>query len=479
MFPRPPTDVALLVAAAIGVVVLERWGGSAHPLDPVARTGFALLVTVGLLGICWGVGQRFGPRGGLRVAVVTWAVFTTTEAAHLVGGSPWAFGLLAVPICACTIWWPRGTVLSIPLCALGVSLLRPVADRPPDAVTDPKLLVITVDTIRADTDLWEAAGIAANPDWWTHRAIAPAPWTPPSMVSLWVGTDVVEHGGGIELGDRVTMPRGGLDSGWPAHWSRAGFTTEAVVSNAHLRAEVGFEDGFTAFWHSDEAREGHLVLHTWDASWKRWSGTDTHRGRTRDEQLTDLGVARLAAGAEVVWVHLLEPHEYARRAVDAHPEAKRAAYARAVVDTGQRIAQLVSAAGDATIVVVGDHGESLGENQRWGHGRYPVAEVLEVPLAIRHAGTVQEPPSAMPALPSLGRWLAHLATESQAPYRAETVPRIAGVRGAPEQQYEWSPGLRIAVPTSEPVVAGPLGHRPNEAIRDALEALGYFAGSAE
>ena len=110
--------------------------------------------------------------------------------------------------------------------------------------------------------------------------------------------------------------------GWPTRWVDAGFHPEAVVSNPYLRGEAGFAEGFTAFWHADEARESHLLLHTLDASWQRFNDTDTHRGMTRDEQVTEHALARLEAGVDVLWVHLLEPHEYDRRTEGEDPEAR-------------------------------------------------------------------------------------------------------------------------------------------------------------
>lgn len=483
MTSRLPTDGVVLAAAVLGVVAVEAVAAPGHPLDPVPRTGLALVATALLLGGLGGIGWLFGRHAGrpwsIPFAIGGWSVFAATEAAHLVGGNPWTWGLLAGPCMVLGAWKPRWAAGTIPLWALGLVLLRTPPDPAVSRTSETRLLLITVDTIRADTQLWEAAGLADQPGWFTAHAMAAAPWTPPSMVSLWLGSDVTEHGGGIELDGRISLPRQSMALGWPSRWAGAGFHPEAVVSNPYLRGESGFAEGFSAFWHADEARESHLLLHTLDASWQRFNGTDTHRGMTRDEQVTLHALTRLEAGVDVLWVHLLEPHEYDRRAEADDPEARRRAYAQAVADTGARISRLVDAAAGATVVVVGDHGESLGENQRWGHGRYPVAEVLEVPLAIRHAPTVATPPTAPATLPSLGAWLATLSVTPDVPYAGGALPTIAGIRGDPQHQYQWSPALRVAVPMPGAVVAGPPGALPDATVRDALEALGYLAGSEE
>ena len=473
-------DLVILVVAASGVIAVECLAGPMHPLDPLPRWGLALLVTALALGGFAGFGRLVSRRAMLPAAVVLWGLYACTEAAHAAGGSPWMWSLLVLPMAAAANAWPRASAGCIPLAALGVVLVRPPMEAgSPSAGSGVRLLVITVDTIRADAGLFDAAGLTAADGWWTATALSAAPWTPPSMTSLWLGHDVTDHGGGIEVDGRVSLPRGGMEGAWPARWAEAGAMAEAVVSNPHLRAEMGFREGFRAFWHADGAREQHLVLHTLDATLQRITGADPYRGRTRDDRVVAHALSRIDAGVDVLWVHLLEPHEYDRRTSSTLPRERRTAYQRAVKETAARVARLVKAASHATIVVVGDHGESLGENLRWGHGRQPVAEVLEVPLAIRHAPTKAQPPSAPAALPSLGSWLADLATHPERPYAGGELPQIAGVRGLPLRRYRWRAGMRLATPVAEDVVPGPLGSVPDETVRQALEELGYVEGSGE
>jgi hypothetical protein len=410
---------------------------------------------------------------------VAWSIYVLTETSHVVGGSPWLWFLAAGPVAGWAWHAPRWSLVSVPLFAALPLLLRPAPDVPVAATLSPQLLVITVDTLRADTHIWEAAGIADNPAWWTTRALAAAPWTPPSMTSLWLGEDVVTHGGGIEVGGRVSWPRGGWGTAWPVVAQRAGLRTEAIVSNPHLRREAGFATGFDAFWHTDDARERHLVLHTFDATLRRWQRGDTFRGRTRDATVVRFARPRIRGAADVLWVHLLEPHEYGRRIHSTDPAHLQQAYSRAVAQTGRHLRELVAQAGDATVVIVADHGESLGEDGRWGHGRTATAEVLEVPLAVRHSPTVSNPPDGTVSLPDIGRWLAEVLVQPERPLVSTPAPRIAGVRGEPEVQYRWDARTRTTIPEAAPVEAGPPGEAPGPTVREALEALGYLEGSHE
>ena len=70
---------------------------------------------------------------------------------------------------------PRWAASTIPIWALGLVQLRTPPDPVVSRAVETRLLLITVDTIRADTKLWEAAGLRDQSGWWTTRAVAAAP----------------------------------------------------------------------------------------------------------------------------------------------------------------------------------------------------------------------------------------------------------------------------------------------------------------
>ena len=476
--PTARADLVRLALAGVGVVCVEwilwRGAGTGHPLDPEPRTAWALVAVWGLLAALAGVGRLVARGGGLPVAVVGWSALAWTELAHVRGESPWLWALPLVPIVVASLRFRRAAAWLIPLSAMAVPLGRPTVEPSRTGPGQTRLLVVTVDTIRSDHDLLAQAGLVGG-GWQTGTALAPAPWTPPSMTSLWLAADVSEHGGGIEVDGRLSEPVAGWGDSWPSRLARSGRHLEAVTSNVHLRPEAGFGEGFAAVWHDDQAREPHLLLHTLDATVQRVTGRDTYRGRTRDDRIVHAAVDRLTSktAPDVLWVHLLEPHEYARRASSSAPIDLRRAYERCVTTTADRLRILVENSPDADILIVGDHGEDLGEQGRWGHGRAPTRAVLQVPYALRTAKGRASPDVAGPSLVDLGRWLGQHTPGASPHLEVGTVPVIAGVRGHPDQRYRWSPGLGVATPVSGGVTPGPLAPEATPAVRAALRHLGY------
>ena len=461
-----------LLGAVAAALCVERLGIHGHPLDPPARTLWAAgLMLLPLAAVMEGA-ERARAGCGVGAAVGIWSLFALTESAHVVQLSPWAFAMAAVPCAAVAFRWPGPGLVLVPLLAGLPPLLRAPPPPTPAPGAGVELLLITVDTVRADAGLLSAAGLVGAPGWHTTTAIAAAPWTPPAMTSLWLGRSVLDHGGGVEIDGRISQPHAGWSSSLPAVWSARGKRTEAVVSNPYLRAAAGFGVGVDRFWHHGDAREAHLVLHTFDATRHRLTGTDPAAGRSRDDRVVALALDRLhdPHGPAFLWVHLLEPHEHAHHTgVDL-----AAAYASAVAETGPRVARLVAAAGDATVVVVGDHGESLGEEGRLGHGRHPAAEVVEVPLGVRHGPTVEHGGGPPIDFVDLGGWLQVLADDARVPLVGGGAAVVAGVRGQPSAAFVWDSTTHTATPLSETVSVGPPGAPPSDAVRAALHALGYM-----
>ena len=121
--------------------------------------------------------------------------------------------------------------------------------------TPPSLLLITLDTTRADAigayaatsaaatpilDALAAAGVRYD------RAIAPAPLTLPSHASLLTGLDPVEHtvrgNGTAALPEGIPTLAGALSS--------RGYSTAAVVGSRVLDRRFGLDHGFD---HYDDA----------------------------------------------------------------------------------------------------------------------------------------------------------------------------------------------------------------------------------
>jgi hypothetical protein len=366
----------LSVAAELAVAAARP-----HPLDPAP--GWLALVALPTLALVF---AGIGAVGGLRTVGLVWALVWVPELARLVDASPWwalsAVTLLGLP--------PR---LAASLGTVGsalVPLLRPLPA--PIAPGPPGPVLITVDTVRADAGLLEAArldGLGCR----TGPAISASPWTLPAIASLWTGLAPRAHTAGVP----VEGGWSGLDPDLPGLHDHGAVT--AILSNPHLRAEVGFGSLSTTFFHADDARHPVLLVDIL-AGWRgRLTGTPTPWDADRDRRVARVAVAALDEGAGgLLWVHLLSPHEHARHDEGAHPARAAApvgppAYQHNIAWTAARVEELVASAlrEDRAVLVVADHGESFGEGGHHGHGTALVGEQLRVPAALCRPGQVAAP----------------------------------------------------------------------------------------
>ena len=450
--------VGALLHAGVTAPFARRWGARALAAPVVA---WALV---------WG---PEGPRAagmsvlwGLLPALALAALGSLRPRAALVAA---AFGGLWVP------WWrPRWTGPDGGLPPHSSSLTPP----PSPTHTAPDLLLITVDTTRADAGLWAETGPG-----WSHyaHAVSPAPWTLPAMHSLMAGRDVEAHGGGLPAHGGWT-PRSSRHPSVVSALQAAGYDTIGLASNPHLSAAQGFADGFSRWTHAGRDREPFVLLHNLDGQRARWTGAIERRRARRDPRLVAAALAALTAQRarpRFVWVHLMRPHEYGRDAESPprgwspgtrDPDALRAAYAGNVAATRDRIAALVAAADGWTVAVTSDHGEALGDDGQWGHGHRLWDPELRVPLAVRVPGqpgrAVIDLVSTQDLLPAL--W-AHAAGAPDVAMPIRETLTVGGLRDAPVAAT-WSldgVGPTRVIPTHSEAVPLP----PDD--RAALEALGY------
>ncbi len=444
---------ATLAGVAFGGLELLA-SGWAPALDPPAGAlGAAGVVGTGLL--C-GVFALFPWRPRLVTALI-WALIWGPEAARVSGVSVW-LGVAPALVLLTLAKWPRRALWIGVLGGLLVPLARPKV-RPAPAVHGPGALLVTVDTVRADSGLLELLDLEGCA---TGAAVSPAPWTLPAMASLWTGGLPEDHGAGRPVPGGWT----GLspdERGLGAH-----MPVEAWLSNPHLRSEVGFGQGITALHHSDLARHPVLLVDIM-AGWRaRILGVPSPWDARRDEVLVRHAEASMRDHTGgLVWVHLLSPHEHNR--FDEGPARGQGtvgppAYRNNVGWTASRVQRLVDAAGGRRVLVVADHGESFGEGGHQGHGTALVAEQLRVPAALclssRSGGTLAPDTSVMALREA---WLS-----DQLPGRPSGPVRVGGLRT--RWAFGWWPGGEDAVEhgAAEGVPA-PISREH----ADALETLGY------
>jgi arylsulfatase A-like enzyme/tetratricopeptide (TPR) repeat protein len=256
---------------------------------------------------------------------------------------------------------------------------------PTPAAAPPNLLLITIDTLRADRlgaygyakaetpalDGLARAGVLVE------DATVQAPQTRPSHASILTGLYPYEHG----LRDNFSPPlRPGVET-LATVLQAKGYDTAAFLGGAPVAAASGLNRGFAVY---DDHFPG------------AGAGLDT-LGERRAAAVVDSALAWLARPRTrpfFVWVHLYDPHApyeppapYAQRH-PGRPYDGEVAYADAQVG---RLLQRLAAAGlrERTLVAAtSDHGESLGEHGEEEHLVLVYDATLRVPLVLSWPGTL-------------------------------------------------------------------------------------------
>jgi arylsulfatase A-like enzyme len=270
--------------------------------------------------------------------------------------------------------------------------------RPVEAVdARPSILVITIDALRADRlgcygyerptspniDQLAAEGLLFE------RAWTPEPLTGPAMCSMVTGLEAQSHGA-TRNGLRM---KAGLDS-LPKTLALNGWRTAAFVGTWTLK------DNLTLLGEHFETYGERLKR-------RRWLGILNSEATCEDvtddalEWVEDI-VEEAPGSPFFLWTHYVEPHapyrfheQYARRlAINDDRLTKKDRYDSEIAAVDESIGRLVAGVrglvprGGLIVVVTADHGESLGEHQYWGHGRYLYEPSLRIPLAIVWPGAI-------------------------------------------------------------------------------------------
>ncbi|MDP2309435.1 MAG: sulfatase-like hydrolase/transferase [Pseudomonadota bacterium] len=361
-----------------------------------------------------------------------------------------SLGALTILVVSLRALGPRlpwlGAVVAIPAAFASLAArdaLPPFAVARPPAparAAGPTILLLTVDTLRADAAGPTFQALArrglSGPAWST------APWTLPALASLHTGRTPYEHGALVRAPLAGQTRIAGLASTVGPTLAEAlraaGWRTGAFVENPQVTRARGFGRGFSV-WDSPDDRDAPRSM-LLDPFGVDLAGEPlVVRGRDPSARV-DRALAWLAEQAvpTFLWVHLLGPHlpylnadlgpgtalgdalgpgqatrlnlDFLRRGSLRWTPALRAevrtAYANEAARSDAALARLVAAAGpDAVIVYAADHGEELGEHGGWEHGHALWEEVVRVPLAMAGPGvpaaTFGGPASLVDVAPTL------------------------------------------------------------------------------
>ena len=273
-----------------------------------------------------------------------------------------------------------------------------------------RVVLITLDTVRYDrfepspdsaskmplTRAHAERGIVFN------RYYTVSPVTQPTHATFLTGMQPWEHGitrNGIVLSERFPTVIDVL--------KQNGFETRAVVASFPLTKRFGFARGFDA-WTEDFSHNLSANKSLWEEHWKIESGEFFAIGDSiSDRAITELNAA--TAERQFFWFHYFDPHAPygassggqairkrdimaaipdGRASVDRVLEEaiglydKDVAFLDVALDRVLRKLEDDESRFETHVVVVSDHGESLGEGDSVGHGARLNDAELHVPAFI-------------------------------------------------------------------------------------------------
>ncbi|HEX6322665.1 MAG TPA: sulfatase, partial [Vicinamibacterales bacterium] len=258
----------------------------------------------------------------------------------------------------------------------------------------PSILLVTLDTTRADSIGPEAIGVStpafdavAARGRRFRQAYATAPETLPSHASMMTGLYPAGHG--------VHENARALAAAYPVAAERlkqAGYSTAAFVSSFVLARQFGLARGFDVY--DDELTQAFRP-----AAQTRPAPPAVERSARETTERAIAYLEQAPAGAPaLLWVHYFDPH-----APYAPPEPfasrlrappARAAYLGEIAAMDEQLGRLVQAferhaarRGVApAIVIAADHGEGLGDHGESTHGNLLYQSTMHVPLVIAGPG---------------------------------------------------------------------------------------------
>jgi arylsulfatase A-like enzyme len=284
---------------------------------------------------------------------------------------------------------------------------------PESRAAPPSVLLVTVDTLRADhlTCYGYERNTSPHMDEFARRstrvarAYATAPWTVPTHASIFTGLFPFQHGA-----HTVEVPKNAKENAAPLSSSqptlaevlrRGGYRTAAVVANSvYLAERFGMDRGFETY---TVKREYGVLLNSIIFKWLRQNGTkpfflfvnyiDTHRpynisprpngnlplpSRENPDLLLNSLYDHVMGAAGPA------PRSLVQGVIDQ--------YDTAIANVDQSIGELFAFLKqhglfeDTMIILTSDHGEYFGEHALVEHSKDVYEQALRVPLIIKLPG---------------------------------------------------------------------------------------------
>jgi len=315
----------------------------------------------------------------------------------------------------------------------------------------PNVLLITIDTVRADRIGAYGYSRGATPamDRLAREGVrfadatAQAPLTGPAHAAILTG----QYPGRLGVRDNASTP---IPPGTPtaaALFKAKGYRTGGFVGAFILGSEYGFAQGFDAF----------------DAQFQQFTAGSKLQAQRRGGEVVDAAVKWLRSTSSpgspfFGWVHLYDAHTPYEAPAPFRARFAASPYDGEIAYVDSCIAQLITALEqtgqlDRTVVaVIADHGEGLGDHGEEEHGLFLYDSVLRVPWIMRlpsreSAGTVVKTQvRAIDVAPTLAAFagisMSRIDGESVVPFIRGTAPRDPSPSYAetfyPKWHFGWS-----------------------------------------
>lgn len=311
----------------------------------------------------------------------------------------------------------------------------------------PNLLILSIDTLRADhlgcygyarPTSPNLDALAARSAVFEHAESA-ASWTLPSMTSLMTGLSTSAHNCD-HLGSRLDPSYRTL-----AELLRdAGYDTAIVASHLFLTTPYGLQQGFT---HVDTSIvQDELDITSQDVAERgiEWIRAKSARAAQLVEQPSD-DPEDASSAPWLLWLHFFDPHApylahpglSERFGVERDLDRYDGEIAYTDLHVGRLLDELARSplAANTIVVVVADHGEEFGEHGNFGHGYALYEECVRVPLIVHVPGLaprrVEDVVPTVDLAPTLLD-LAHVALPHE--IEGQTVAPLLWGESVPEQE---------------------------------------------
>lgn len=259
------------------------------------------------------------------------------------------------------------------------------------AANSPNVFLITIDTLRADhvgcygysAVKTPAMDSLARDGVRFANAFTPVPITSSSHASILTGLYPSSHGVtdfGVALSaSHVT---------WARLLQKHGYETAAFIGAVVLDSRTlapGFDQGFDYYDNfPPHAGKGH-----WDVEERRGMEVVQHAEKWLAQPHSQQSLTPIPAGPKFLWIHLYDPHDpyeppppYSQ-IYRSHLYDGEIAYADHALANFLAYLRRRAWYDNSLIVVVGDHGEGLGEHKEQTHGIFLYDATLHVPLIVK------------------------------------------------------------------------------------------------